>query len=84
MLEIGYFSSLYAQFRLLIVAFKKKKKKKKWAEDYAAETFHILNFKSNNDNVVRLFKHVFHILLVFLYALRMYAPEFQSIYDLKQ
>ena len=31
MLEIGYFSSLYAQFRLLIVTLKI------WAEDYAAQ-----------------------------------------------
>ena len=52
MLEIGYFSLLYAQFRLLIVAFKKTL----LAEDYAAETFYISNFKSNNDYVVRLFK----------------------------
>lgn len=36
MLEIGYFSSLYAQFRLLTVAFKKL-----LAEDYAVETFYI-------------------------------------------
>ena len=71
MLEIGCFSSSYAHFPLLIVAFKKKKKKKKlWAEDYAAETFYISNFKSNNDYVVRLFKQIFHIILVFLDALR--------------
>ena len=70
MLEMGYFSSLYAQFRLLIFAFRKKKKKKKkkklWAEDYAAETFYVSNFIHNNDYVVRLLKQVFHIILVFL------------------
>ena len=63
MLEIGYFSSLYANFRFLIVAFKKI-----WAEEYAAETFYISNFKSNNDYVVRLFKYVCHTILVFLDA----------------
>ena len=65
MLEIGYFSSLYAQCRLLIVALKIQ-----WAEDHAAETFYISNFKSNNDYVVRLIKQVCHIILVFLDALR--------------
>ena len=62
MLEIGFFSSLYAEFHLF--------SKTLWAEDYAAETFHILNLKSNNDYVVILFKQVFHIILVFLDALR--------------
>ena len=51
MLEIGYFSIVYAQFRLLIVAFKKLR-----AGDYAAQTFYISNSKRNNDYVVRLFK----------------------------
>ena len=51
MLEIRYFSSLYAQFRLLIVALKKI-----WSQDYAAETFYIPNSKRNNDYVIRLFK----------------------------
>ena len=32
---------------------------------YAAETFDISNFKSNNDYVARLFKLVFHIILFF-------------------
>ena len=50
MREIGYFSLLYAQFRLLILAFKKI-----GAEDYGAELFYISNSKSNNAYVVRLF-----------------------------
>ena len=51
MLEIGCFSSLcsipFANSRFY---------KEIWAEDYAAERFLILVSKSNNDNVVRLFK----------------------------
>ena len=35
----------------------------------SAETIYISNFNSNNDYVVR-FLEVFHIILVFLYALR--------------
>ena len=65
MLETGFFSSLYSQSRLLIFAFKTL-----LAEDYAAETFYFSSFKGNNDYVVRLFKQVFHIILVFLNALR--------------
>ena len=65
MLEIDHFPSLCVQFRLQIDAFKKKI----WAEDYAAETFYISNFKSNNEYVVRLFKLVFLIILVFFLML---------------
>ena len=65
MLEIWYLSSLYAQFRLLIVYLKTI-----WTEDYADETFHISISKRNNDYVVGLFKYFFHIPLVFLDALR--------------
>ena len=54
MLEKGYISSLYAQFRLLI------------ARDYAAETFYISNSKRKNEYVVILFKYVLHIILIFL------------------
>ena len=45
-------------------------KKTLWAEDCAAETFYISNFKSFNDSVVRLIKQVFNIILFFLGALR--------------
>ena len=65
MLDIGCFSSVYAQCRLLLFAFKNL-----WAKDYAAKTVYISNLKSNNDYVVRLIKRVFHIILVFLDALR--------------
>ena len=51
MLEIGFFSLLYAQFRLLIFAFKNV-----WTKDYAAKPFYISHSKRNNDYVVRLFK----------------------------
>ena len=34
------------------------------------ETFYISNFKSNNNYVVKLIKHIFRIILVFLDALR--------------
>ena len=51
MLEIGYFSSLYTHFRLLIVALKRI-----WAENYAAETFYVSNYKSKNNYVVGLFR----------------------------
>ena len=52
------------------IPFANRRFKKIWAEDYAAETFYISNFKSNNEYVVRLFKLVFLIILVFLDALR--------------
>ena len=58
--------------RLLKVALKKES----WTEDYPTETLYISNSKSNNDYVVRLFKYIFHIILVFLDVLR--TPNYSS------
>ena len=51
-------------------------KKESWTEDYATETLYISNSKSNNDYVVRLFKYISHIILVFLDVLR--TPNYSS------
>ena len=67
MLELGYFSSLVfiAQCRLLIVAFKKY-----MGRGLCSGNVLYYKLKSNDDYVIRLIKQVFHIILVFLDALR--------------
>ena len=47
MLEIEYFSSLYAQFRLLIVTLKI------WAKDFAAETLKATMIMWSDYSVIR-------------------------------
>ena len=64
-------SSLYAQFRLLIVAFKNMGR-----ELCCGHVFSISNSKKNNGYVVRRFKQNFHIILVFLGALK--TPKYSS------